>query len=219
MNTSFKYTTFVTETLSDGSVEAKIIKGRYRLTSPQDMTLTADAGFEIYLPDQTGLKLISDTHGNLKVLVENHILQNIVDQELLNFLETNIVERETLESSSQIDLAMTKDVVKNKIRRQYKAAIEEDYIDANGMAWNGGEGSANSINGAINLAKNKGESTVELYNKDNQAVNLSLEQAIVLAVAIGEDFLSKYVKKQNLFNQIDAYVDESRKDEILTINW
>jgi len=102
----------------------------------------------------------------------------------------------------------------NEIRAAFKMAISLPITDASGVIWDGGYDSALKIDAAKRLAVLAGQTTLDIYDKNNNAHNLSLSDVDNIVLLIGDDYQTKFKKKQAFMNQVDALPGTSTQADI-----
>jgi len=90
------------------------------------------------------------------------------------------------------------------IQSSFGAACAQAVTDSNGVAWSGGEQSALSLDGAIRLAQQLNQTTVDLWDASNAKHSLSIADAQAAAQAVASQYQSDYAKWQSLRAQIMA---------------
>ncbi|OQY18131.1 MAG: hypothetical protein B6I36_07670 [Desulfobacteraceae bacterium 4572_35.1] len=87
------------------------------------------------------------------------------------------------------------------LSRKIEAIKQQASIDANkpvtvnGITYNGGDGSAAAINGAIGLANAKGLFVVTIWDINNVNAEYSLTEGMAIAAAIGEAYADVMYKR------------------------
>lgn len=96
--------------------------------------------------------------------------------------------------------AAQKEAEREAILSQYEIDSEapvEVTVDEGTFTFNGGQDSANYIQGAVTLAQALGEETVDITDVDNVRRTLSFESASTVAVMIGVSFRNAFFAKQD----------------------
>jgi hypothetical protein len=116
---------------------------------------------------------------------------NVANQELYDEI---IAEQNAIEEEER------KQEKREAIKAQYKT---HPPVEVNGILWNGGDGSAAAINGAIQLAQANGEMDVTLwdaYNINHEAI--SFEQASNIAATIAIAYRERMFERNSKLAEI-----------------
>jgi len=114
----------------------------------------------------------------------------------------------TLEQAQAVQLAV--------IAADFQTAASASVADSNGNVWNGGESSALSIYGAVQLAQAGGAATVSLFDVSNAPHALTISQGTAVAAAIGAAYQADFAKYQGLKVKIAAATTAT---EVQAITW
>ncbi len=108
-----------------------------------------------------------------------------------------------------------KDSKKKEIRQYFISACSNSVSTEKGE-FNGGRSSSMAIFDAATLAEYLGEEEVMITDVNNQKISCSIDEARLIALAIGVAYRNLFYKKQNLMVAIDA---ASSVSEIENITW
>jgi len=113
------------------------------------------------------------------------------------------------------DLDEQKEIKKAYIRSKYEEDMLQPVVTPYGT-FNGGEGSASSINAAVALAEFNNEISVLLIDVNNTERTCTKADALHVAACIGNTFRTLFYRKQALFRAIDAV---TTRDALNDIAW
>ena len=77
-------------------------------------------------------------------------------------------------------------------------------VEVNGTIFNGGDASASAISGAVTLAQALSETTVKLWDIDNNVATYTFEEAMVIASTIAKSYRDIQLSKYENIAQIQA---------------
>lgn len=90
-------------------------------------------------------------------------------------------------------------------------------VKVDGIMWRGGQGSAQSIFNAVNMAEYSGLTSIDLRDASRKPHTYSLDQAKGIAAAIGADYQIKWQAEEQALLELDA-IDLAASDAIAQIN-
>lgn len=102
------------------------------------------------------------------------------------------------------------------IATDFQLAANANVTDSSGGVWTGGESSALSIYGAVQLAQAGGATTVTLFDASNAPHSLTIAQGTAVAAAIGAAYQTAFAKYQGLKVQI---ANATTVEAVQAINW
>ena len=163
--------------------EGTILK--YNVNKPKVITGTQDG---VYLPLEDNAPTIdTNTH---KIAGSTYEVQSD------KVVKTYTVEEISIEK--QLETAKEKMI---KIIKEECKAYEP--VTINGITYNGGEGSASAISGAVQLAQKLGELEVSLWDIDNIVRIYILEEAFDISAQIAKVYRDEMLIRQNMIMQVN----------------
>ncbi len=90
------------------------------------------------------------------------------------------------------------------IKSAFIAASTANVTDSNGIVWEGGFDSGNSIFLACQLAQHGGFSSLTLYDADKNPHTMTVAEGMSVAALIGTEYQVALMKKNTLYGQINA---------------
>lgn len=117
-------------------------------------------------------------------------------------------------SDDEAELSDLRDDAANSVRSAF-AQSSKLPVPANGTEWSGGMDSALAIDGAVRLAEQMGQTTIDLFDYENNAVAVDIETGRSIAAAVAADYQSKLAKKQQLLRDITS----ASADQLNTLVW
>lgn len=90
------------------------------------------------------------------------------------------------------------------IKKSFTAAANANVTDANGVIWEGGFSSGNSIFLACQLAQQTNQSNITLYDASKTPHTMTVAEGMVAAALIGEAYQKALGTKNSLYANIDA---------------
>lgn len=102
---------------------------------------------------------------------------------------------------------------KSEIKTAFESH-ENDPVDALSVQWNGGYDSAMKLDAAKRMSELTALTVVTFFDLDNQAHSLSIADATIVILTIGNTYQMLFQKKQSLYQQIDNANDATTLDAI-----
>jgi len=102
------------------------------------------------------------------------------------------------------------------IKSSFITASTANVTDSNGIVWEGGMQSGNSIFLACQLAQHAGQTTITLYDASKAPHNMTIAEGMGVAALIGTAYQEALAKKNTLYANIDAATSVS---EVQSITW
>jgi len=90
------------------------------------------------------------------------------------------------------------------IKSSFIAASTANVTDSNGIVWEGGMQSGNSIFLGCQLAQQAGQSTITLYDASKAPHSMTIAEGMGVAALIGGEYQTALATKNGLYAQIDA---------------
>jgi hypothetical protein len=91
---------------------------------------------------------------------------------------------------------------------------ENDPVEALSVQWNGGYESAMKLDAAKRMSELTALTVVTFFDLDNQAHSLSIDDATIVILTVGNAYQMLFQKKQSLYQQIDNANDATTLDAI-----
>lgn len=115
-------------------------------------------------------------------------------------------------------LEVDKEAKRNEIRAAFTAAEVSPIADPLGGAhfWHGGYNSAEKLHNARTMAVEAGLMEVTFYDTSNRGHALTIDDANVVALTVGQKYQQDFAKKQALMRQIE---DATSQSELAAISW
>jgi len=113
-------------------------------------------------------------------------------------------------------LTATKAAQRALIKSSFIAASTANVTDSNGIVWEGGMQSGNSIFLACQLAQQAGQTTITLYDASKAPHSMTIAEGMWVAALIGTAYQEALAKKNTLYANIDAATSVS---EVRSITW
>lgn len=136
-------------------------------------------------------------------------------------LRDNWEDIQRIEESSMLvsahDLENRLSARKLEIKEQAQALYSQSVSYQDGTLWRGGQASASSIQGAIELAKAKGQTELTLRDAERAPRVYSITEAEQIALAIGSDYEAKFQAKEDALYALDQ-IDPEAEDALAQIN-
>ena len=102
------------------------------------------------------------------------------------------------------------------IKSSFIAASTANVTDSNGIVWEGGMQSGNSIFLGCQLAQQAGQSTITLYDANKAPHSMTIAEGMGVAALIGTAYQEALAKKNTLYANIDAADSVS---EVQAVTW
>jgi len=102
------------------------------------------------------------------------------------------------------------------IKSSFIATSTANVTDSNGIVWEGGMQSGNSIFLGCQLAQQAGQSTITLYDANKAPHNMTIAEGMGVAALIGAAYQEALAKKNTLYANIDAANSVS---EVQAVTW
>jgi len=113
-------------------------------------------------------------------------------------------------------LAQAKTAQRALIKSGFIAASTANVTDSNGIVWEGGVQSGNSIFLGCQLAQQVGQTTITLYDASKAPHSMTIAEGMGVAALIGAAYQEALAKKNTLYANIDAATSVS---EVQSITW
>ena len=101
-------------------------------------------------------------------------------------------------------LAQAQAAQKAIIKTSFVAAANANVTDSNGITWEGGFSSGNSIFLACQLAQQSNETSITLYDAAKAAHSMTIAEGMAVAKLIGDAYQKALGTKNSLYANIDA---------------
>ena len=115
-----------------------------------------------------------------------------------------------------VQLSSTKTAQRAIIKSSFIAASTANVTDSNGIVWEGGMQSGNSIFLGCQLAQQAGQSTITLYDANKAPHSMTIAEGMGVAALIGTAYQEALAKKNTLYANIDAADSVS---EVQSVTW
>ena len=102
------------------------------------------------------------------------------------------------------------------IKSSFIAASTANVTDSNGIVWEGGMQSGNSIFLGCQLAQQAGQATITLYDASKAPHSMTIAEGMGVAALIGTAYQEALAKKNTLYANIDAAKSVS---EVQSVTW
>jgi len=116
-------------------------------------------------------------------------------------------------TEEEIDLDAVKTEAKNLVRFSFEETSTLPVV-IDGVNWHGGLDSALKLKGAVDIAEFASDTEVTLFDTDNTAHTLSIDDAKAIVLAVGSDFQTKLATKQGLLVAIEEAADLAAVDAV-----
>ncbi len=100
------------------------------------------------------------------------------------------------------------------VRDAFNQAITQP-VPANGTEWNGGMDSALAIDGAVRLAEQMDQTSIDLFDAANQTYSVDTATGTTIAAAVAADYQQKLAQKQQLLRDIA----KANADQLPALVW
>lgn len=117
-------------------------------------------------------------------------------KKLLNGILVELTEEEINMTPSQISILKQEKISQININSM-------EAVEVNSITFNGGDGSASAISGAVTLAQKLGESEVKLWDVNNIVRSFTFEEALNIAAQVAKSYRDKKFAKYELIEQIN----------------
>lgn len=117
-------------------------------------------------------------------------------KKLLNGILVELTEEEINMTPSQISILKQEKISQININSM-------EAVEVNSITFNGGDGSASAISGAVTLAQKLGESEVKLWDVNNIVRSFTFEEALNIAAQVAKSYRDKKIAKYELIEQIN----------------
>lgn len=117
-------------------------------------------------------------------------------KKLLNGILVELTEEEINMIPSQISILKQEKISQININSM-------EAVEVNSITFNGGDGSASAISGAVTLAQKLGESEVKLWDVNNIVRSFTFEEALNIAAQVAKSYRDKKIAKYELIEQIN----------------
>ncbi len=93
---------------------------------------------------------------------------------------------------------------KYQIKQPFLTAANANVTDSNGVTWEGGMASGNSIFLGCQLAQQSGATSITLYDAAKAPHSMTIAEGMAVAALIGTSYQKALGQKNALYGQIDA---------------
>jgi len=101
-------------------------------------------------------------------------------------------------------LAQAQTAQKIIVKQSFTTAANANITDANGITWEGGMSSSNSIFLACQLAQQTNQTNITLYDASKKPHSMTVAEGMAVASLIGEAYQKALGTKNSLYANIDA---------------
>lgn len=105
-------------------------------------------------------------------------------------------------TSAPISVRVAKTRQRSLIKQTFINKAKKNVTDSNGIVWEGGEDSGNKIYLACQLAKQIGATNITLYDVNDDAHDMTIDEGMTVAALIGAAYQTALGTKKSLYSQI-----------------
>ncbi|MCE5388662.1 MAG: hypothetical protein K0041_08810 [Acidithiobacillus sp.] len=116
----------------------------------------------------------------------------------------DVTETEYFLTPAPLTLSAAKLQQRALIKQSFTAAANANVTDANGVIWEGGMSSGNSIFLACQLAQQTNQTNITLYDASKKPHSMTVAEGMAVASLIGEAYQKALGTKNSLYANIDA---------------
>ncbi|MEA3485943.1 MAG: hypothetical protein U9R03_04475 [Candidatus Aerophobetes bacterium] len=145
-----------------------------------------------------------EKYGFVQLIDNKPIYDKLTHKIKANSIVNNAIKYDIILLEEDEKILIKKEInnkVKSKIRDSYNRVITRD-VTINDIKYNGGFDSAIKIKSVLDLAEVQGLTELIIFDADNNAHNLTIEETKNLVIEIAVDFQNKLAIKQDLFKKI-----------------